>query len=300
MSRGSHVAHRQVEPDDRVGAVEDQEADLVGIAAVDHPAVLRDQRLDLRAQLLRGRLRPVRAVVQGVQLRVRDTQPLGGGPADRRLAARRRAGGDGDPPHTRRRAGNGVSLTSPPSSPTRYAVVPSRQATTSRSSPSHEMEADTGVGGVTGWEAVPDEPVVDGPPPLLVVVVRAEAAAEEAEALERASCGPNESVTPRSNQQMPPALEPREHDAALPRAAQDRRRSRARARSRACWPCCRRRPRRCRARACTPRGPPAATGRTRAGARRPCRRSGRRCAARPPGPPRPRCPRRARAAARGR
>ena len=80
-----------------------------------------------------------------------------------------------------------------------------------------------------------------------------------------ASSGPNESVTPASNQQIIPALQPHEERRRPPRPRGGSRRSRGRARSRACSRCCRRRrrsrPGRARARA----GPAAARdGRRRA------------------------------------
>ena len=100
--------------------------------------------------------------------------------------------------------------------------MPSRQATTSRSSPSTKCRPTPGVGGVAAREAVADEPVVDGPAALLVVVVRAEAAAEETEALHRRQL--------RAERVGDAVLEPadaagaraREHDAPLPGAAEDR------------------------------------------------------------------------------
>ena len=70
------------------------------------------------------------------------------------------------------------------------------------------MEGDPVVRGDAGREPVVDELAVARAAILLAVVVRAGAAGEETEAVRRPRCGPNESVTPCSNQQIIPALAP--------------------------------------------------------------------------------------------
>ena len=62
-----------------------------------------------RAELVVGRLDPVRAVHERVELDERDPEPAGELPADRRLAAAARRRGDGDLPHRRRRVAIGSS-----------------------------------------------------------------------------------------------------------------------------------------------------------------------------------------------
>src|SRR4051794_26156043 len=66
-------AERQVKPDERVGLREHEVAELAAVVAVEHPAVRSrgDRSLDTRAKLVRRRLRPVRSVVQSVELDVR-------------------------------------------------------------------------------------------------------------------------------------------------------------------------------------------------------------------------------------
>ena len=71
-----HV-QRQVEPDQRVGRLGHHGAELALVAAVDHPAFAGDDGRHLGAELLEVRLGPVRAVVHGVQLDVRNAEPAG-------------------------------------------------------------------------------------------------------------------------------------------------------------------------------------------------------------------------------
>ncbi len=77
---------RQVEPDDGVGPREHKIAELPIIGAVDHPAVSGDDRLDESAQLVVGRLRPVRAVDERVELDELHAEPACELAAERRLA----------------------------------------------------------------------------------------------------------------------------------------------------------------------------------------------------------------------
>src|SRR5262249_5043014 len=68
---------RQIEPDDRVGVVEDEGADLPLIHAIDHPAVADDDRLHELTQAVVRDLGPVRAVDERIELEERDAEPLG-------------------------------------------------------------------------------------------------------------------------------------------------------------------------------------------------------------------------------
>src|SRR5919197_5659014 len=80
-------AQRHVEPDDGVGSLEDEVAELAVVVAVDDPAAPVDRRRHAPPELLGRRLDPVRAVEERVELDVRDAvaarQLLG----DRRLPA---------------------------------------------------------------------------------------------------------------------------------------------------------------------------------------------------------------------
>src|SRR5215207_6349122 len=52
-------ANGEVEPDDDVRVPQHEIAQLGPVAAFDHPRLLRDERLDLRAEVLGAQLRPV-------------------------------------------------------------------------------------------------------------------------------------------------------------------------------------------------------------------------------------------------
>ncbi len=72
-----------------------------------------------------------------------------------------------------------------------------------------EVRAPTPASAAYPAESRRRRAAVDGPAQLLVVVVRAGAAGRKPSPSRiPASCGPNESVTPASNQQIIPALEP--------------------------------------------------------------------------------------------
>src|SRR5437763_12389654 len=66
-------AKRRVEPDERVRLREDDVVELRPVVPVEYPPFgrRRDRGLDARTQLVARHLRPVRAVVEGVQLDVR-------------------------------------------------------------------------------------------------------------------------------------------------------------------------------------------------------------------------------------
>jgi len=90
-------------------------ADLAPVAAVDDPAVACEHRLEQPAELVVGRLLPVRAVNQGVELDERHAQPACELPSQRRLAVSARGGDHGHLPHGSTR----VSSSSMPSEVTR-------------------------------------------------------------------------------------------------------------------------------------------------------------------------------------
>src|SRR5919198_6377748 len=64
-------AQRHVEPDDGVGALEYEVAELAVVVSVHDPAVRVGRRHHATAELFDRRLRPARAVVEGVELDVR-------------------------------------------------------------------------------------------------------------------------------------------------------------------------------------------------------------------------------------
>src|ERR687888_1961075 len=78
-------AQRHVEPDDGVGALEDEVAELAGVVAVDDPAVRVGRRGHAPPELLDRRLRPAGAVVEGVELDMRHAEALRELPRDGRL-----------------------------------------------------------------------------------------------------------------------------------------------------------------------------------------------------------------------
>ena len=78
-------AHREVEADDQVGGLRDDVADQAAVGAVDDPRRGRDDGLDPREELLVRSGRPVRPVVEGVELVERNAEPLGEHTAGRRL-----------------------------------------------------------------------------------------------------------------------------------------------------------------------------------------------------------------------
>src|SRR4051794_7026475 len=84
---------REVQPDDRVGRADDRILELALVVAVDHPAARSrvHRRLDLRAELLGSWLAPIRAVVERIELDVRDAEPLRQLLSERRLARARGA-----------------------------------------------------------------------------------------------------------------------------------------------------------------------------------------------------------------
>ncbi len=94
-------ANRQVEPDDHVGRAQQQVAELAVIRAVDHPAVRAQDRLDPGAQLLVGRLGPVRPVHERIHLDERHLEPLRELLPERRLAVPARAADHRHFPHRR-------------------------------------------------------------------------------------------------------------------------------------------------------------------------------------------------------
>jgi ribose-phosphate pyrophosphokinase len=94
-------AQRLIEPDDGVGAVEHERAELAPVDAVDHPAVRVHDRLHEPPQLRVRRLGPAGTVDERVELHERDVQPRGQRPAQRGLAVPAGRGDDRDAPHAR-------------------------------------------------------------------------------------------------------------------------------------------------------------------------------------------------------
>src|SRR3954468_23340534 len=92
-------AGRKVEPDDRVGAVDHVRADLARVVAVDHPAVLFEDRREDRLELVIGRLGPVRAVDQRVELDEAHAEAGRDGPSQCRLPVATGRGDDRDATH---------------------------------------------------------------------------------------------------------------------------------------------------------------------------------------------------------
>ena len=91
---GQPHVHRQIEPDDDVGLPEHEVADLVPVAAVDHPALAGDHGLEEGAQLVVGQLAPAGAVHERIELDERHAELPGELPADGRLPVSRRRGDD--------------------------------------------------------------------------------------------------------------------------------------------------------------------------------------------------------------
>src|SRR5206468_12149014 len=91
---------REVEPDDGVGGADHQVSELLLVVAVDHPALRRllHRVAHPRAKLVRGRLAPVRPVVECVELEVRHVEASGELLREGGLAAAARAL-DVDAPH---------------------------------------------------------------------------------------------------------------------------------------------------------------------------------------------------------
>src|SRR5206468_9400733 len=79
-------SNRQIEPDDHVGRLQDEIAQLVLVRAVDHPAVGREHGLDLCTKLVVRCLDPVRAVDERIELDEGHTKAAGELSAERRLA----------------------------------------------------------------------------------------------------------------------------------------------------------------------------------------------------------------------
>jgi hypothetical protein len=96
---GHPDANWQIEPDDDVGPLDHEIADLPSIGPVDDPGVGSDDRFDLCAQHVVGRLGPARTVNKRVQLDERDAEPICERAAERRLAVPARTRNDDDPPH---------------------------------------------------------------------------------------------------------------------------------------------------------------------------------------------------------
>jgi hypothetical protein len=101
--------HREVEPEDELGALEHEVAQLVAVGAVDDPGVRMDERLDSRAELVRRRLGPVRSMVKRVELDERHREPLGELASERRLPVAARRRDHGHALHGSSRASSGVS-----------------------------------------------------------------------------------------------------------------------------------------------------------------------------------------------
>src|SRR5207244_2565194 len=87
---------RLVEPDGRVRALEHVVPELALVVAVHDPASADGRRFHRALKVIVARLRPVRAVVQGVELDVREAESLGEGARHRRLPVPARAD-DRDP-----------------------------------------------------------------------------------------------------------------------------------------------------------------------------------------------------------
>ena len=90
---------REVEPDHGVGGFQHEIAELVSVAAVDHPGVIGDDRRHAGAQLQGRRLDPSGSVVERIELDERHVESARELQPDRRLPA---AGGrrdDGHLPH---------------------------------------------------------------------------------------------------------------------------------------------------------------------------------------------------------
>ena len=90
---------RKIQPDDRVGALEHEVAELPAVVAVDHPPVPGDDRLDAPAELGSVQLGPPGLPVDRVELDVRHGQGRRERAADRGLPASAGGGDDRDAAH---------------------------------------------------------------------------------------------------------------------------------------------------------------------------------------------------------
>jgi hypothetical protein len=92
-------AAREIEPDDRVGRLDDEVAELAAVRPVDDPRVSLHDRLDPAAELGRLELLPAGLMVDRVELVERHPERRCERPTDRRLPAAAGSGDDCDAPH---------------------------------------------------------------------------------------------------------------------------------------------------------------------------------------------------------